>query len=527
MSDSTRLAVTLGLSRSASFEPASELSAHIIDRGPADALRALATHRVLLEAASVPLQLAAGSAAPAETRAPARDAAATLLEIIFATEPWLMPEALALLGARGLRLPHAALAGLLHTTDATLRTLIAKVAGERGRWLAQTLNEYAWLLQIARSEDVIELKTSFDEGLLAEREAALREWRSVDSAAARSALQAAFAQEKADVRVRLLTALEVELSAGDTPWLESLLQDRAPSVQQAARALLLTLPGSGMRQRNRAVLAASLRIVANALTLHVPERWPDALAVDGLTAPLSAQAPARAFTIRVLAAVTEPLDWFELSALTVHEFVAALLACDFYMEVLEGWMRPFVHQSAPQAQMGELAEALLAALLVQARNPAFAAHGYPHKNMHKFFRTHLLKMLDGAAWQRLWPALARDPDMQYHAFNLVPKPWAAAIAEQWLTQLTTRLADVTPASNAASGAATDSLAQQAARETRRSANVAAIEFELGEARVGLAVAQFPAALAIRLTPEHACFDAIDQFQRALALRVRLFDSLSE
>ncbi len=497
MSDSVRLAVTLGLNRAAGFEPTEVLARHLLNRGPADALRALAAHRILVEAASVPLQLEAGVKAPEEIRPLARQSAATLLQITFATESWLTHEAFDVLDARGLRLPHAVLAAILHTMDVSLRTRIAKVAGERGRWLARTLNEYQWLLQIAQTQDVAQLKLSFEEGLLPEREAALREWRGIDSEAARLALQVAFAQEKADVRARLLAALEVNLSASDTPWLESLTTDRAVSVQNAARLLLLRLPKSPLRLRNRQVLANALHFDNEGMHLNVPESWPSELASDGLIAPAKGQTASRAFTIRVLASVTEPLDWLALSGLDANNFVAALLRYAYFNEVFESWM-------ARNAELGELVEPLLAALNLQTRSLAFATLDYPRKNQHRILRIQLLKLLSPDAWLRLWPELLRYLELRYFAFSSLPKPWPAEIALPWLQQLAERLVD-TPDSHIGN-------------YSERSG----LEAELREARAGLALAQFAAALAIKVSPEHYCFDVIHQFQRQLELRARIY-----
>lgn len=502
MSDSARLAVTLGLNRAGGFEPADIVSGAIINRGPADALRALAANRILLESASIPMQIPAGLPAPAETRPLARQSAATLLQIIFATESWLTHEALELLDARGLRLPHAALAAVLNTTDPSLRIKIAQVAGERGRWLARTLNEYQWLLQATDTQDVQQLRINFEEGALAEREAALREWRSLDADAARAALEAAFAQEKADVRARLLATLAVNLSAADMAWLETLSTDRATSVQQAARLLLLNLPGSAMRLRNRQLLASALRVDAGELTLDVPESWPTALAADGLIAPAKGQTATRALAIRVLASVTEPLDWLALSGVDAVRFVGALLRYPYFREVFEGWMER-------SADLGELVEPLLAALMMQTRSPTFANLDYPRKNQHRILRLQLMKLLARDAWLRLWPELLRDTELRDFVFHLLPKPWPAGIATVWLQQLAERLID-TPDSHIGN-------------YSQRSA----LESELGEARAGLAAEQFAAALALTVSDAHYLSDVIHQFQRDLELRARLFALANE
>ena len=354
------------------------------------------------------------------------------------------------------------------------------------------MNDYSWLLQIAQTKDVHQLTVSFDEGLLPEREAALREWRNIDADAARAALQLAFAQEKADVRVRLLAALAVNLSHADMPWLESLTTDRAASVQHAARLLLLSLPESALRRRNRQLLASSLSFGADGMNLAVPESWPTELAADGLIASAKGQTASRAFTIRVLASVTEPLDWLALSGLDAPSFVAALLNYAYFKEVFEGWVER-------SSDLGVLVEPLLAALMLRARSPAFAG-----KNHYRILRSQLLNMLARDAWLHMWPELLCDSDIRHFAFSALPKPWPAEIAEPWLRQLAERLVD-TPDSHIGN------YFQRGELET-----------ELREARTGLSPAQFAAALAIKVSPEHYCFDVIHQFQRELELRARIY-----
>jgi hypothetical protein len=72
----------------------------------------------------------------------------------------------------------------------------------------------------------------------------IREQRRIDAAKARELVSAALAAELAPVRVGLIKALGIGLSAADAPFLESLSKDRAPSVREAAEVLLARLPGS-------------------------------------------------------------------------------------------------------------------------------------------------------------------------------------------------------------------------------------------------------------------------------------------
>lgn len=58
----------------------------------------------------------------------------------------LLPEALALLASRGLRLRHVLLPSLLATRSQSLRRALLPVLGERGRWLARFNPNWAWVL---------------------------------------------------------------------------------------------------------------------------------------------------------------------------------------------------------------------------------------------------------------------------------------------------------------------------------------------------------------------------------------------
>ncbi|MBY4628165.1 DUF5691 domain-containing protein [Rhizobium croatiense] len=67
--------------------------------------------------------------------------------------------------------------------------------------------------------------------------------RASDPDAARAMVEAVWASENADSRMRLLAALRNSLSERDAPFLRSLEKDRAPRVRELAQRLLVRLPG--------------------------------------------------------------------------------------------------------------------------------------------------------------------------------------------------------------------------------------------------------------------------------------------
>jgi hypothetical protein len=506
MSESARQAVTLGLSRTGTFEPDSTVAAHISGRSAADALRALAAQRLLREAATLLPSLAAAEVAPVETQPLARQSASTLLQIIFATESWLVDEALDVLHERGLRLPHAALLAVLSSTDATLRGRIARVAGTRGRWLAQTLNAYQWLLQIAQTQDVVALKQTFLEGGLVEREAALREWRGIDPLAARTALMVNFAQDKADARVRLLGAMAINLSLDDEAWLASLLSDRAATVQSAARMLLLKLPDSQLRQRNLALLQQCLSLRAGSLQISLPESWTPAQQLDGLLPVPKDHASPKAFMLRALASVTRASDWLAISALTPAQFVSALRAHAFFLDILSAWMEAGVDLSA-------LSEELVLALHAENTASAAAKQSYQMKLERLNLQKHLLAYLPEVAWEKLWPQLHSDAQLRDALYAKLPRPWPASITQHWLRWLRESLHTASELHATATKSDTPSSTLFMLRYTLSDA--------LNAARNGLAAPQFALAQSLQVSDLHPFFDLIQQFQRALELRARI------
>jgi hypothetical protein len=72
----------------------------------------------------------------------------------------------------------------------------------------------------------------------------IEERRRQDAGAARALLEATLPQKNADARVRLLMALQTELSSADQSFLEELQKDRAPRVRALAQRFLCRIPGA-------------------------------------------------------------------------------------------------------------------------------------------------------------------------------------------------------------------------------------------------------------------------------------------
>jgi hypothetical protein len=86
------------------------------------------------------------------------------------------------------------------------------------------------------------------------RAAYFEKQRSQDANSARSLLEASWPQENADMRLRLLHAMQTGLSAADQPFLLTLDKDRAPRVRFFAQRLLSRLGTKGEHPALRACL---------------------------------------------------------------------------------------------------------------------------------------------------------------------------------------------------------------------------------------------------------------------------------
>ena len=149
--------------------------------------------------------------------------------------PFDLPRLDAFVGANGEVLGPAALAWSARRS--------AEPAASRVSLFAEVVDETNWML-----------------GRTAQRAAFIRGLRRRDPDRARGLVEAAFPSEPAPVRVALLRSLTEGLGAADEPFLQSLAKDRAPTVREAAEALLLRLPGSAGSAKRLAECLSRLKL---------------------------------------------------------------------------------------------------------------------------------------------------------------------------------------------------------------------------------------------------------------------------
>jgi len=267
----------------------------------------------------------------------------------------LLPQWLAAAARHGYRCPAALVPPLLDAARARseLRPDAVALAGPLGRWLADRNPDWRFVLRTpgtgerdAAAQSAGQDPRLWQEGLFAERVTYLTRLRRRDPDAARELLRGSWASERAEDRLLFLDALQEGLAAGDEPFLEAALNDRAKNVRATAAELLAALPGSAlagrMALRARDCVSVSATEAGSRLTVHPPTACDPAMQHDGIPAASPTGRAERAFWLgEVIAAA--PLDTW-----AVHGSPAELLALPvsdaWQQDLRDAWARAAVRQ---------------------------------------------------------------------------------------------------------------------------------------------------------------------------------------
>lgn len=238
-----------------------DLPATAETEGPAALLdrAALATVRRL--AGYTPARVAPIDPDPGPDLPEAGERPARRLAVVLSDRPELLPEWLELVAAAGLRAPAEYLPALLDrgARDSALRPAVAAAGGSRGRWLARFEPDWAYLLTESRPDDVFDEDTWLN-GTEGERRRMLGALRAADPARGRELLAQVWPDlRKAELRRRLLEAMETGLGPDDADLLETALDDKGANVRGLALSLLTRLPHSAHADRLRDHVRAHVR----------------------------------------------------------------------------------------------------------------------------------------------------------------------------------------------------------------------------------------------------------------------------
>ena len=324
-------------------------------------LLAAALHDTYARAGRVPLAgVDVVPSAGSETAPHCAPAVAALLGDLLAIRPRvLLAEALARLSGAGMIVTPALLPDLLDTHDPSLATVLPRVIGERGRWLAALVGGDDWL--VADVLDPGEARRVWEEAPFTRRLAVLRERRHADPADARDWLAASWAAESAEHRAQILGVVGETLVPDDAAFLEQTLGDRSANVRAAAARLLARLPGSDVAQRfavraeamlayeapsGRGLIGRMQKAVglesAGTLAVHPPEQWDAAWERDGIAAKPPKGMGERAYWLTEMLALVALGRWTQRFGTDARTLIRAAMKSEWAVPVLQGWSQAAV-----------------------------------------------------------------------------------------------------------------------------------------------------------------------------------------
>ncbi|GAB4110677.1 MAG: DUF5691 domain-containing protein [Roseiflexaceae bacterium] len=265
----------------------------------------------------------------------------------------VLPEWLAALSQRGLRVPAAQLAGLLGLAKQhdRIQQWLPHVLGERGRWLAAQNPEWQHLATLDLPSDQTTLNARWELGSQSERVALLRALRHAHPAQARDLLQQTWPTEKADQRSEFLELFADQLSIDDEPWLETILDDRSERVRTIAQRLLAQIPTSRlvgrMIERLRPLLQWTppehgrlLGLLGRSpakLIITLPQGRDTAMQRDGISAkPRTSRYGERAWVFAQMLVLVPPSVWSRLWNAAPNVILQAEISGEWHDMVIEG-----------------------------------------------------------------------------------------------------------------------------------------------------------------------------------------------
>ncbi|WP_306208284.1 SWIM zinc finger family protein [Actinoplanes sp. RD1] len=291
--------------------------------------------------------------APAETdRAVPSAAGDRLLRLLDGSGPHdLLAQWLGAAARWGGHVPPEALPALFDAgrRNSVVRPAIARVAGERGRWLAGLRPDWGWVRDEAPGTVAQDDPEIWDTGTPGERLAYLTRLRTVDPAAGLALLRKAWATEAPEDRARFVGALCTGLSPADDEFLDAALDDRRKEVREAALELLQRLPGSALGQRMAERARAAVRFERRALgrdrlVVTPPEELTPQLRRDGLAAKPARGTGVQAWLLEEVLAGAPLSTWTGDREPT--EVVKLARGNDWEVPLLHGWAKAAIAQGA-------------------------------------------------------------------------------------------------------------------------------------------------------------------------------------
>lgn len=395
----------------------------------------------LLETAAMEMAWSRGGYLPSRVEVPADPAAedprpalpraaADRLALLIETRPEFLPEWLAAARPYDYRAPDRLVGQLLRfaSDNRELREPVLRLAGTRGRWLAERVPQWHGLVRRDTAEPEPSAET-WRLGLLPERIQWLRALRQRDAAAAREALAQAWPRESGAPKAELLAVLADGLGPGDEELLERALSDRRGDVRRKAAELLARLPGSAFAERMAARATAWVKCAGDdpqqppELVVGIPEALDEAALRDGFGDGATefgyrwnGQPDHTATRLRKLAAAL-PLGYWADCLGSPERAVAARVEDRFRQPLFDGWMDAALAQRDGIWAQALFAEGMPSNLAILRRPELFALIPPAGQVRHLLrldtsWLSELESLLAGVA--RPWP-----PELARHLLHLV------------------------------------------------------------------------------------------------------------
>ncbi|MEU2253175.1 DUF5691 domain-containing protein [Nocardia xishanensis] len=372
-----------------------------------------------------PRHAAAPPPAPDDDRALLPRAAARRLADLLRDRSRFLPEWFAAAEPHDFRAPDALTAQLLDSASAqtALREPLLRLAGARGRWLAQWHPEWREML----SEFVFDTESEeiWRYGAAPQRRAWLAWLRARDADAARTALAATWGTEPGQARAELIAVLADGIAAADEPLLETALDDRRAEVRRTAAGLLALLPDSAFAQRMLCRAADWIAVEADpaALRIALPDSLDAEVRRDGITDRViefsyrwNGVPDVTAGRLRQLVAATPLRHW--TAALGAPERAVRVTVDErFRQPLFDGWVDAALAQRDPDWAAALFANGVPSDTALLRRRELFALLPADERVRH-------LLRLDGA-WLSELEAL----------LPAVPHPWPQPLAQHLILLL--------------------------------------------------------------------------------------------
>lgn len=378
--------------------------------------------------------------APPETKTTCSPTITALMdELLLADDVSLQAAALKRMIAVGLLMPPETLPRLLEEERNVFRAQVAQVAGERGAWLARFNRDWQWVRDELPSqiEDIAaSAETIWRDGSPADRLQALAYWRATDPVRARDEVAAVWRREKADFRVRMLTALIPtwnDALTTDEPLLEMALDDRSANIANLAQRTLARVPGSAYSQRARARADAFLSMGRKKLTVTLPEAYEKSWERDGIERKPRQGMEESAWLLMRILAVTPPAHWVERFGRSPIELLTAI-PDNRFLAVAEGWA-----EAAVRYQAAEWAPAFIE--LLRKRSDR-------HDELASLIgQTAILLLLpreelEAIALRILRQGETKDTPSWISVAAVVSRPWSVEVARAWIAALREHASDL-------------------------------------------------------------------------------------